>query len=133
MKTKHKELIILITIGFVSMFIIGLFLKNILSAIKFALIYSFLFYLPVLPWTINIKKLTTFGKFIITIILGISIIPLLYALIGYFTPLNTTLFILPPIVLGLMGFILNKTIFNKIYKEKQEPEKDGTIHNNPGI
>jgi len=114
----NKEFIKLTLLGFVIVFIVGLFLKNFIDAIKFAVTYLLLFYIPILIWIIKIKKLKTFGKIIITNLIAISLIPFLYAVIGFFTPLNTFLFILPSILVALAGILVNKTVFNKSYKQK---------------
>lgn len=124
----NKEFIKLLVIGLVMHFIVGLFLKNIISAVKFSLVYSIIFYIPLLTWTIKIKKTSIFSKFILTNVFGLCLIPIIYAIIGYFRPLNPILFILPSLVIFLIGIS-----YNNIFKSNNISKKDGTIHNNTSI
>lgn len=129
----NREFTKLMIIEFIIVFIISLFLKDFFRSIKFTLAYFFLFYLPILVWTIKLKDQDLFVKFIITNLLGISIIPIIYSIIGYFTKLNTALFVLPSVLLIVIGLTLNKSIFNKIYKETSEDKEHGPADNNTGI
>ena len=104
-----KEFKNLLLIGLISSFVIGLFLKGIIPAIKFSLAFTLLFYLPMIPWIMQIEKIKLFQKSIFTAFLGLSLIPIGYAIIGFFTPLNTVYFILIPAIVFLAGFyFLNK-------------------------
>ena len=105
---KSNETTKLIISGIIISFIVGLFLNNILNAIRFSLTFSLLFYIPIVPWTLKLKKLDFFEKIILTILLGISLIPILYSIIGFFTPLNTILFIIPSLIVFLTGIYYKK-------------------------
>jgi hypothetical protein len=116
MKLNKKEFKNLLLIGLISSFILGLFLKGFSPAIKFSLAFTLLFYLPLIPWIMQIEKIKLFQKSIFTALLGLSLIPIGYAIIGFFTPLNTMYFILIPLIVFLAGFhFLNKgnTFLNK--------------------
>ena len=124
----NKEFIKLIGIGFLLSLIIGIFLNNLIDALKFALVLTLLFYIPILIWTIKLNKLRTFGKLTISFLLGISIIPTIYIIIGFFTPLNTILFIVPSILIFIAGIF-----FNNKYKQKTKGNRYEPANNNPGI
>ncbi len=104
----NKEYTNLILLGIGISLAIGLFLNSFIDAIKFCLIYSILFYIPVLPWTIKIKKLTKFGKYLLTNLIGLSLIPFIYAIMGMYTSLNTILFLIPPIAIFILGVFIKK-------------------------
>lgn len=98
-----KKLINLAGIGFLIFLVIGFFLKDLWAAIKFGFTFTILFYIPLLPWTLRIK-VPTFKRVIYTTLIGICVMPLFYAIIGFFTPLNGVLFMIPPLVVFFTGF-----------------------------
>ncbi len=107
MNKKIENFIELALWGFFLVLAIGFFLKNPKSIIKFTLAYYLLFYIPILIWVTNLK-ITKVSKLVLTNIIGICLIPILFAIIGSFTSLNTTLFILPSVIVAILGISYTK-------------------------
>ena len=91
--------------GFIISFIIGMFLKNILDALLFGFFFTLLFYLPGMIWINKIKSINIFERVVYSFLLGIGLVPILYSIMGFFTPLNKILFLIPPFLVILTGFL----------------------------
>tara|TARA_Y100000310_G_scaffold325127_1_gene388124 strand:+ start:52 stop:519 length:468 start_codon:yes stop_codon:yes gene_type:complete len=103
----QNELYILIALGVITTLIIGLVLNPFSTSMKFTWAYLFMFYLPALPYTYNLKD-SLLEKFIITNALGLAGIPLFLAFIGVFINLNLAIFLIVPILVFISGIYYQK-------------------------
>ncbi|MBT7238009.1 hypothetical protein HN865_04075 [Candidatus Woesearchaeota archaeon] len=93
-------------------FIISLVLKNFMHSVAFTIFFTFLFFIPILPWIIKLKT-GNLEKIVLTNVIGLALIPTLYIFIGSIMKLNIIIYILIPLIILILGLYKDKYLKKK--------------------
>ncbi|MBN2421635.1 hypothetical protein JXB41_00285 [Candidatus Woesearchaeota archaeon] len=100
---RNKDMIYLGISGLIVWLIIGAVFNDILKALKFGVVYWYLFFFPYLTWT-SLLDLSFIEKFIICNIIGLVVCPTLWFILSMIgVPLNKFIYILIPLLVFLGG------------------------------
>lgn len=100
-----------IIIEFIIIFLASLVIQNLGKMLTFTAVYMLVYFIPILPWMINIKTINI-EKIIVINIIGLALMPLIYIIVGSFTNLNSIIFIFVPLIVFVTGVY-------RIRKQKQ--------------
>lgn len=107
MKRKQEAIAILV-VSFVASLIPALLMGDILAAMQFALTFTGLVVLPMLPWVLMLD-ISTLAKFGLSVVAGLAGIPIIFFFIGVVGgPLTLPVFIGVPLVVLIVGLYLLK-------------------------
>ena len=122
MEHRHEAAAILAVSTIVSL-VPALLTGSLFAAVQFALAFTALIVMPVLPWVLQLE-LSLLQKFALTVILGLSGIPTIFFVIGVLGgPLNLLTFIGVPLVVLIAGLVVLRR--KSISRHVQTPVDDG--------